>query len=427
MKRRKFIANTSAVVLPVLLNGFNVKIPGRENIFTSLLNYTDTNTDRVLVLIQLFGGNDGLNTIIPVSNYRNYYNARKNIAIAEKNILRTERDASFGFHPVMAGFRELYDEGKLALLQSVGYPSPNYSHFRSSDIWMSGSDATQSLNTGWAGRYLNQSYPQYPDAFPNEQMQDPLAIQIGTTTSFVFQGNKLPMAVNIADPQNVYNLLNGFTDTAPKTHGGRQLDFIRLVAQQSQAYSQVIKKAADRVTLQAEYPGNNYLAAQLKIIARLIKSGLKTKLYLASFDGFDTHAQQVNAGDTSTGMHADLLKTVGDAIKAFQSDLEFLHIQDRVLGMTFSEFGRRIASNDSLGTDHGAAAPLFIFGTKVKGNMYGKSPEIPDKVTHEDNLDMQTDFREVYSTVLHDWMQVPKQQLIQMLYKDYGSLPIIKT
>ncbi len=426
MERRKFIANTSAVILPALLNGFTVKALGRENIFTSLLGSSDAETDRVLVIIQMFGGNDGLNTVIPVSNYGNYYNARKNLAIAENKILHVNGNSSFGFHPVLTGFRELYEEGKLAILQLVGYPAPNYSHFRSSDIWMSASDATQSLNTGWAGRYLNQLHPQYPEGYPNEQVQDPLAIQIGTATSFVFQGNKSPMAVNIADPQNVYNLLNGFTDTAPKTNGGRQLDFIRLVAQQSQAYSQVIKKAADRVTLQAEYPGNNSLAAQLKIIARLIKSGLKTKIYLASFDGFDTHAQQVNSNDTSTGRHADLLKTVGDAIKAFQNDLEFLKIQDRVLGMTFSEFGRRIASNDSLGTDHGAAAPLFVFGAKVKGNIYGENPEIPDKVTLEDNLPMQTDFRKVYFTLLEDWMHVPKPELIRMLYKDYRTIPIIQ-
>lgn len=427
MERRKFIANTSAVILPALLNGFSVKILGRENIFSSLLGFSGTETDRVLVIIQLFGGNDGLNTVIPVSNYENYYNARKNIAIAEKNILRVKGNNAFGFHPVLTGFRDLYDEGKLAILQSVGYPSPNYSHFRSSDIWMSASDAIQSLNTGWVGRYLNHLQPQYPAGFPNEQNTDPLAIQIGTATSFVFQGIKSPMAVNIADPENVYNLVNGFTDTVPSTNGGRQLNFIRMVAQQSQAYSQVIKKAADKVTEQAAYPDNNSLAAQLKIIARLIKSGLKTKVYMASFDGFDTHAQQVNQGDTSTGRHADLLKTVGDAIKAFQEDLEFLHIQDRVLGMTFSEFGRRIASNDSLGTDHGAAAPLFIFGAKVHGNIYGKEPEIPGKVTNEDNLAMHTDFRSVYASILKNWMMISHRDNAGLLFKEFELLPFIRS
>jgi uncharacterized protein (DUF1501 family) len=427
MKRRKFIANTSAIVLPALLNGFSAKVLGQENIFSSLLGFSGTETDRVLVIIQLFGGNDGLNTVIPITQYENYYKARTNLAIAEKKILSVKGDTSFGFHPSLTGFRELFDEGRLAILQSVGYPSPNFSHFRSSDIWMSGSGATQSVSTGWAGRYLSQLHPKYPDGFPNEQVQDPLAIQIGSATSFLFQGNKSPMAVNIADPGNVYNLLNGFTDAPPQTNGGRQLDFIRLVAQQSQAYSQVIKKAADRVTLQAEYPVNNSLAAQLKIIARLIKSGLKTKIYLASFDGFDTHAQQVNPGDTSTGRHADLLKTVGDAIKAFQGDLDFLQIQDRVLGMTFSEFGRRIASNDSLGTDHGAAAPLFIFGPNVKGGVYGQGPEIPANVTHDDNLVMQTDFRAVYASVLSNWMKVPKHDVSNLLFKDFESLQFIRS
>jgi uncharacterized protein (DUF1501 family) len=427
MKRRNFITNTSAVMLPALLNGFGVKVLGKENMLSSLLAGSGVETDRVLVLIQLFGGNDGLNTVIPINNYRNYYNARKNIAIEENKILRVNNNGDFGFHPVLTGFRELYNEGKFAILQSVGYPIPNFSHFTSSDIWMSGSDDSKSFNTGWAGRYLNHSHPDYPVNYPNEQSTDPLAIQIGTATSFVFQGNRSPMGVNIADPQNVYDLVNGFNDPVPETNGGHQLDFIRVLAKQTHTYSQVIRKAADKPVLQSIYPGNNSLGAQLKIIAKLIKSGLKTKIYLASFDGFDTHGQQVNPGDTATGRHADLLRTVGDAVKAFQNDLEFLHIQDRVLGMTFSEFGRRIASNDSFGTDHGAAAPLFIFGSKVKGNIYGKNPEIPDIVTHQDNLVMQTDFRKIYSTVLHDWMQVPGPQLIQMLYKDYGSLPIIQS
>ncbi len=414
------------VLLPALVNGFPVKALAHEHILSNILERSYAETDKVLVIVQLFGGNDGLNTLIPLDQYHNYFNARRNLAIDENKVLPITGTNKTGFHPSLTGFRDLFNEGKLSILQSVGYPQPDLSHFRSTDIWMSGADAHESLNSGWAGRYLNQEYPLYPQEYPNPQMKDPLAIQIGTSTSFVFQGSKTPMAVNIADPQNVYNLGNTFTDPAPKTKAGEELKFVRFVAQQSQSYSHVIKKAADTVTKQSAYPDQNKLAQQLKIVARLIKGGLKTKIYLVSFDGFDTHAQQVNAGNTSTGMHADLLKTTGDAIKAFQDDLEFLNIDKRVIGMTFSEFGRRIISNDSLGTDHGAAAPLFVFGEGVEGEIFGQNPLIKEVVTNEDNIPMQIDFRQVYATLLRDWMSVPSSFLNNILYKEYTSLPFIR-
>lgn len=423
MNRKEFLRNSSAVMIPALLNGFSIKAFGHEQVLnTALQSLTDT--DHVLVIVQLFGGNDGLNTVIPVSSYRNYFNARKNIAIAENKILPLTGIKEVGLHPALSGFRDLYNEGKLAILQSVGYKSPNFSHFRSSDIWMSGSDADQIIDTGWAGRYLNQQYPAYPTGFPNAAMEAPLAIQIGTATSFIFQGNRSPMAVNIGDPQHIFGISNGFADPAPNTKGGEKLNFVREIAQRSQSYSRIIKTAADNVSKQADYPDNNILATQLKTVARLIKGGLKTKIYMVGFDGFDTHAQQVTAGDTSSGRHADLLKIAGDAINAFQKDLEFLNIDKQVVGMTFSEFGRRISSNDSLGTDHGAAAPLFVFGSAVKGNIYGKNPEIPEKVTNDDNIPMQMDFRQVYSTLLQGWMNVPKTEFAKILYKDYGPLEI---
>jgi hypothetical protein len=162
------------------------------------------------------------------------------------------------------------------------------------------------------------------------------------------------------------------------------------------------------VTTQAPYPTNNTLADQLKIVARLIKGGLRTRVYLVSFGGFDTHSVQVNATDTTTGQHATLLQRVSDACKAFQDDLQFLQIQDRVIGMTYSEFGRRIKSNSSVGTDHGAAAPVFIFGSKVEAGILGDNPAIPPNATVNDNIPMQYDFRSIYSTILEKWFCVDK-------------------
>jgi uncharacterized protein (DUF1501 family) len=427
MKRRQFLRNTvPATVLPVLLNGFAVKAFGKSAFLNSLLKANEIGDDNVLVLVQLFGGNDGLNTVIPLDIYSKYYNARPNIAIQESRILKLDGTLKTGLHPSLSGLRDLYNNGKLAILQSVGYPTPDYSHFRASDIWESGADSTQTLSTGWVGRYLNYKYPNYPVGYPNTTDTDPLAVQIGAGSSFALQGPLTSMAVNIENPSDVYNLTNGFTDALQSTHGGNELGFIRTVAQQTQAYSQVVSNASNAVTQQAAYPSDNYLAEQLKIVARLIKGGLKTKIYMVSTDGFDTHANQVVSGNTSTGNHAELLKRVGDSIKAFQNDLQFLGIQDRVMGLTFSEFGRRIKSNSSSGTDHGAAAPLFVFGNKVQPGILGNSPDIPETVTDEDNIPMQMDYRSIYSSLLQDWLCVPPQDLKSILLRNYQDMPLVQ-
>jgi uncharacterized protein (DUF1501 family) len=426
MNRRKFIQNSSALAIPTLLNGLMVKAFGENSVFNSLLHHSNTDTDNILVLVQLFGGNDGLNTVIPIDSFDKYIAARKNIAIAANKILPLTGITTAGLHPSLTGLRDLYNDGKLSIIQSVGYATPSFSHFRSSDIWLSGSDADETLNTGWMGRYLHLQHPAYPAGYPNTLSPHPLAIQVGTATSFALQGNKAPMGINVVDSGNTHIINNGFTDAVPATPGGKELSFIRQVAQQAQSYGEVLTAAAEKVKQQAPYPDNNPLASQLKLVAKLIKSGMQTKVYFVSYDGFDTHAQQVNANDTATGRHADLLKITGDAIKAFQDDLKFLELEDKVTGMTFSEFGRRIASNDSLGTDHGTAAPLFVFGKKVKSGIIGDNPELPDKVTNEDNLAMKIDFRAVYASLLKDWLIVPPDDLTALLRKEYGHLPIIK-
>jgi len=425
MKRRDFLRNTiPATVLPAFINGFSIKAFGAESPLAQLLG-GDPFSDHVLVIVQLSGGNDGLNTVIPIDTYANYFNARSNIAIPQANILPLT--ATTGLNPAMTGMKALYDEGKLGVVQAVGYPTPNFSHFRATDIWMSASDSNQVLVNGWQGRYLNYEYPNFPVGYPNSSMPDPLGIQIGSTTSLTFQGPSVSMGMSISNPTSFYNLLSGIEDPAPNNNAGKELKYIRQVAKQTSAYAISVKAAAANVTQQAAYPTPNSLADQLKIVARLVKGGLKTRIYMVSYGSFDTHSLQTNTNDTTTGSHATLLKNVSDAIKAFQDDLKFLGVEDRVVGMTFSEFGRRIKSNSSTGTDHGAAAPMFLFGKNVTPGIVGTNPAIPVNATVNDNIPMQYDFRSVYATLLENWLCVKNADLQQIMLKNFQSLPLVNS
>ncbi|MBL7702575.1 MAG: DUF1501 domain-containing protein [Ferruginibacter sp.] len=424
MKRRDFLrSSVPAVVLPTVINGFSVKAFGAESPLAQLLNGSTPN-DHVLVIVQLSGGNDGLNTVIPIENYSNYFNARSNIAIPENKILQLT--AKTGLNPAMTGMKAMYDEGKLSVVQAAGYPAPNFSHFRATDIWMSASDSNQVIVNGWAGRFLNYEYPNFPVGYPNNTMPDPLGIQIGSTTSLTFQGPAVSMGMSISNPTSFYNLLSGIEDPAPNTNAGKELKYVRLVAKQTSAYTTVVKAAADKVTQQSLYPSNNSLADQLKIVARLVKGGLKTKIYMVSYGSFDTHSLQTTTTDPTVGAHATLLKNVSDAIKAFQDDLKFLEIEDRVMGMTFSEFGRRIKSNSSTGTDHGAAAPMFLFGKNVVSKIWGDNPTIPANVNVNDNIPMQYDFRSVYASMMEHWLCVKNADLQQIMLKDFQNLALVK-
>jgi uncharacterized protein (DUF1501 family) len=417
MKRRDFLQKSIpvATVLPALISGYSVKAFNSDSPLVQALATNNTTNDHVLVIIQLSGGNDGLNMVIPISTYSAYNNARTNIAIPEPKILRLNGYAETGIHPAMTGFQTLYNEDKGKVIQAVGYPQPNFSHFRATDIWMSSSNSNQEVYTGWAGRYLNYENPNFPNGYPNVNVPDPLAIQIGSTSSLTFQGPSVNMGMSITNPSTFYNLINGTSDPVPNTPAGKELKYIRQVAQQTQQYGATIKRAADNVTTQKPYPANNSLGDQLKIVARLIKGGLKTKIYMVSFGGFDTHSVQVNAADTTIGTHATLLQRVSDAMKSFQDDLEFLGIQDRVIGMTFSEFGRRIKSNSSVGTDHGAAAPMLLFGNKIATGVLGNNPTISAAPTFNDNVPMQYDFRSIYATILEKWFCLPKT-VVQSLF-----------
>jgi uncharacterized protein (DUF1501 family) len=430
MKRRDFLTKSAAATFPALLGGYSVKALGADSPLVQALMGGGTDTDHVLVLIQLSGGNDGLNMVVPISTYNLYNAARTNIAIPEAKILRLNGYDKTGLHPAMTGLQSLYAENKLKLIQAVGYPQPNFSHFRATDIWMTGSNSTQEVYTGWGGRYLNYEFPNYPNGYPNATMTDPLAIQIGSTATLTTQGPSVNMAMSITSATNFYQLINGTNDAVPATKAGKELSFIRTVSRQTQQYAGTIINAAKKVTQQNPYPANNTLADQLKIVAQLIKGGLKTRIYMVSTGGFDTHSLQTTTTDTTVGAHATLLGRVSSAIRAFQDDLIYLGIEDRVVGMTFSEFGRRIKSNSSVGTDHGAAAPVFVFGKPIQGGVLGDNPTIPTTATVNDNVPMQYDFRSIYSTLLQNWFCLDKTT-VQSLFPNglntqLQDLPLIK-
>lgn len=429
MKRRSFVkAAAAGTVLPITLNGMGVKTFENSPLAQALGRRSADG--KVLVIINLSGGNDGLNTLIPLDQYTNLSKARANLLIPDTKVLTMNGKSGVGLHPKLTGLQNLYNNGLLSALQSVGYPNPSYSHFRATDIWMSGSDSIDSWTTGWMGRYLDGKFPNFPKNYPTTAMPDPLAIQIGQMVSLAFMGPSVNMGMAITDPSNFYNLANGTTEQTPDTPSGHELAFLRLMAQQTNLYATVIKAAATKgINKSTKYPtsGRQPLADQLKIVAKLISGGLKTPVYMVSFGGFDTHSQQVDASDHGIGNHANLMQQLGDSIAAFQDDLKLLGLQDRVVGMTFSEFGRRILGNASDGTDHGAAAPMFVFGTAVQGGVIGSTPSIPSTVTVNDNVPMQYDFRQVYASVLKDWFELSNAEVkIAMGGKDFNTLPIFK-
>jgi uncharacterized protein (DUF1501 family) len=431
MNRRKFLRNTVpvAITMPALLNGFSFTAQGAESGLARLLSETFTDTDHVFVLVQLGGGNDGLNMVIPLDIYGNYYNSRTNVAIPQSQVLRLDGTDKSGLHPAMTAMQNMFNEGKLNVVQSVGYANPSFSHFRDTDVWNSG-DTTRNrrdrVKTGWMGRYLESEYPGYPDAYPNAEMPDPLAIQISNFPTLTVQGTIYSMGLSITNPEKIYSFVNPFSDYPfNSVPANKELKFLRVISEKTKIYSDIIRAAYQRAATMATYPTGNGLADQLKIVARLIKGGLKTRVYTVSMGGFDTHKRQVNPSDTTTGNHAKLLKDLSGGIAAFQKDLELMGLDDRVMGMTFSEFGRRIKSNASLGTDHGAAAPLIMFGKNAKKGILGTSPDIPADIQVVNNIPFQYDFRSVYASVLEQWFCVKQPALNTILLQNYQSLPLI--
>jgi len=421
MKRRSFIKTGTLLSTPLILGGVPVAAV-QENLFSSCLNQ---DTDKILVLIQLGGGNDGLNCVIPMDQYGNLTAVRPQVIIPESNILNVTD--TIGFHPSMAPMKELFDEGKMNIIQGVGYPNQNRSHFRSTDIWHTGSDADVFLNTGWMGRYLDNLNPGYPENFPNDDCPDPFALTIGSTVSETCQGIGGNFSLALVNPDNLNQLSSPINNDLEGGCYSDKLDFLAKTIEQTNAYGGVIKEANDLGTnISTLYNDTDNLSQKLKLVARLIKGGLRTKIYVVSLGGFDTHADQVVENETTTGEHAELLRELSEAIYAFQDDLKALEIEDRVAGMTYSEFGRRIRSNFSNGTDHGTAAPLIVFGSCVLPGIIGDNPEISVDVDDNEGVPMQYDFRSVYGSILTDWFKVDESIVSDILLGDFQKIDIIQ-
>ncbi|MFN0216123.1 MAG: DUF1501 domain-containing protein [Saprospiraceae bacterium] len=426
MKRRSFLRNTglAAAWATFQHQGFSMNTMAQVPFLRALAEGGNPQ-DRVLVLVQLVGGNDGLNTLVPLDQYDNLAINRANVLVQENQILGLTGTVKNGFHPVMTDMQKLYNDGLMSIVQNVGYPNQDYSHFRSTDIWMTASDSDQYLETGWAGRLLQNEHPLFPDGYPNPDNPDPLAIQIGAVVSLALMGNTVPMGMGISDPTDFYDFVNDIPEPAPNTPYGEELEFIRLVTQQAEKYYTTVKAAAENGENKATYPIGNRLADQLKIVAQLVSGGLTTPIYIVSLDGFDTHSQQVDGTfGNAEGVHANLLRILSEAVGAFQEDLKLLGVDDRVAGMTFSEFGRTIGSNASTGTDHGAAAPLFVFGKNVIPGIIGDNPVIPNNPLVSYDVDMQHDFRSIYASALKDWFGLANPESV--LGQQYPILPIFK-
>jgi uncharacterized protein (DUF1501 family) len=409
MKRRDFVKNVSfaSITVPFIGNSFNVKA-GTETPYKIAAAYED----RVLVLIRMNGGNDGLNTVIPLDQYANLNIQRPSILIPQPQVLQL--NSVIGLHPAMTGMRQMYQNGKLSVIQNVGYPAQNRSHFRSTDIWTTGLmdiSATQ----GWLGRMFQNDHPAYPDGFPNAEYQDPFAISMGYDVSSTCQGIATNFSHVVSDPAEVVNLDPG-TAIPDNSYFGQQVAFLQTMIDQSNAYGLRCNAAVAAGNNLSTMYTTDELSQQLKFVAKMISGGLKTNVYIVNVDGFDTHDAQVEAGATSTGKHAELLGKISDAVAAFQNDLQLLGIEQRVAGMTFSEFGRQVAANASQGTDHGDAAPMFVFGSCVSQGIIGQNPVIGDTVVDQEGVPMQIDFRDIYASFLREWFGL-ETSVIQNMYE----------
>jgi uncharacterized protein (DUF1501 family) len=406
MKRRTFVKNVGITVagMPIVLN--NIKY---QPIQKKLFNYSKSAEDRVLVIIRLNGGNDGLSTVIPLDQYDNLVIQRQNVLIPENQLLDLNQH-NIAFHPEMTGMYNMFQDGQLGIIQNVGYPEQNRSHFRSMDIWSTGKlDPYE--HSGWLGRYFDEKYANYPDDYPNNDYPDPFAISMGYSVSETCQGLMANFSHAVSNPFDAYNLAqNQGVDDG--TYYGSHMAYLNNLIVQSNKYGSRINTAANAGnTLSTLYDSNNPIAVQLRYVAQMISGGLKTKVYILNLDGFDTHNAQVSATSVNQGRHADLLRTLSNALVAFQDDLNLLGLAERVAGFTFSEFGRQIASNASKGTDHGDAAPMFLFGQCISSQVIGPNPVVSDTVVNQAAVPMQIDFRNVYASLLKDWFMVAESDI----------------
>jgi uncharacterized protein (DUF1501 family) len=369
--------------------------------------------DNVLVVVQMGGGNDGLNTIVPFNDDM-YYRARPRLAIPKNDVIRVNGD--LGFHPKMAKLKEMLDRGTMAVIQGVGYPNPSRSHFKSMEIWHTADPEGRAMRVGWIGRYFDSKCPvcEVPTVGMNVGPSMPLAMRAesgqGVTLDSpdAFQWMPTMDGIGAREEQELFKMLNAPAPNEPGT-----IDFLRHTAMNAVLSSERVRDAVRQYKGGIDYP-NNRFASSMRLIAQMIAGRLPTKVYYAHMTGFDTHAGQ-------QGVHDTLLEQLSLGIDAFYRDLEAQGNADRVLVVAFSEFGRRVAENGSNGTDHGTAAPMFVFGKRIKPGFHGGQPSLADLV--DQDLKHNVDFRAVYATVLDGWLGADPGKI---LGADFARVPFLQ-
>lgn len=416
MKRREFIRKTSVLGLgSIALNGIQAK----GNSLPPAFNCAGIG-DRIFVMVNMFGANDTLNTVVPVSQYGLYASARPKIRISDSGpnkylVLDSslpEAQAT-ALHPAMTSFKELYNQGKLNIVHGVGYPDNNRSHFKSDDLWNTAGDSTPekfNYTSGWAGDLFEARYPGLISD-SNAGLLDPPCIELGATgSSLLFQtasDNNVSVLLSNNNVTKYYTTMIGIGGPPPEHfptgNYGIELSYIFEIQRLSNKYAERIEtlfNSGQNSTI--EYP-NTAIASQLKTVARLMAGGAKTNMYTVHHFGYDTHTVQVVSNESHTGRHASLLTDLTEAIKAFMDDISLLGMADRVVITTHSEFGRAINENSGLGTDHGGVSTMFVIGNAVKPGVTGRAIDLT-KVRSGALTDLQYDYRTVWSAVLQDFM-----------------------
>ena len=419
MKRRNFIKLTSSASA---LGLFPYEITSALKVAENFLDCNITN--RKLVLINLAGGNDGLNTVIPIDGYDLYSNLRPTIRVPDSgansfiNLDSTLPDnQQLGLHPTLVGLKNIYDSGILRILQSVGYPSQNKSHFASTDIYNTGNDGNSWLNggdSGWIGRFMESYY------YDLVESTFPLGVEIGSKSgSLGFHGEaEHGLAINIEgqDASGFYSVLSGLgglpPEYIPDSHYGEELQYIIENDQLSNTYSEAISNAFNNGTNSNDYEDTD-ISNQLKTVARLISGGLQSKIYLVQLRGFDTHFSQIQSQNDVIGRHSELLTELDGAISKFMIDVQSQGFDGDIVGLTFSEFGRKAKENGNLGTDHGEIAPMFVFGTPVNGGVSGINVDLTE-ANENNNWQIQSyqyDYRQTIGTLLQDYLGADNQAI----------------
>lgn len=416
MHRRRFLRNSLLSTIAATFANRGHALALSENIFSHVPTAMEPpSRDRVLVYFWMSGGNDGLNTIIPFAN-PDYAALRPKLAI--KNPLPLS--SSLGWHPSLTGLKSLYDSGVVALMQNVGVPFQKDYAYDALNVWLCGSDNKDRFNSGWLGRYLSTRFPNFPedltDYFPG--------IEFVFKDSISFKTPSKSYGLSLTNLQQEYSLIQG---TDPSGHIPASFEhFKTLQAYISKIIEQDIteiwnmKKTNDAITNKAAYPTGD-IAEQLKLVARLIAGGNKTPIYIVYMTGFSIWTNQVDPNDSSKGIHANVLKLFSDVITAFMDDLLLLGVDDRVLLMTGSEYGRK-PIEDSGGVGRGNGAPHFVIGQKVNGGTYGHDPDLVN-LDPMGGLVPEFDFRQIYASVLEQWFCVPKEVVRNNIL--FGDFPTI--